>query len=303
MKILLTGYPGQDATILLKLLEDEHEVHLLSKTSKQSIRNHKKHLICDFRESDYIASYCLKNSIEVIINCAALSSVQASWENPQQCFEINGYAVGGLLDSLDVLGYQGIFYQLGSTDMYGAELITDVNQLMRPWSPYGESKAYAHKAVQDASRLGMRAFNLVLTNHDSILRPRNYIIRKIAEEIHLQKVSRKKVELRLGNPKTIRDWAHAVDICKGIQMVIENKIQRDLIFATGISNSIQDLITEVGNRLGIAIEVRENKSLRRKNDLSEIRIINPNAIDGLGWRPEYLGADTLYSLVMTLSEK
>lgn len=301
MNILITGYPGQDATYLLKFLNSKHKVHLLTRNDGIRIPNVNEVFTIDFRESKQIANYCLSNDIEVIVNCAAISSVRYSWDNPQLSHEINGIAVERLLSALMSSRFRGFFYQLGSTDMYGETHITDINQKMKPWSPYGESKAYAHKSVNEAAKLGMQAYNLVLTNHDSVFRPKNYIIRQIAGEIQTQIKNCEDVNLGLGNPNIIRDWAHALDICRGIQSAIEKRMKCDLIFATGISYSILELIQEVSFRLMVHIEVFEKESLRRDVDFPEIRIINPNAAKVLGWSATFLGADTLYSIVKSLN--
>jgi hypothetical protein len=118
-------------------------------------------LVCDIRESITIAKYCIKNRVETIINCASLSSVAESWQNPDEYMEVNGYAVDRLLMNLRTHDYQGLFYQLGSTDMYGQTHITNIDNDMKPWSPYRISKVFAFESVKKAEKLGISQLNKI----------------------------------------------------------------------------------------------------------------------------------------------
>ena len=100
--------------------------------------------------------------------------------------------------------------------MYGADEINSINQNMNPWSPYGQSKAYAFDSVRRRQNDGFRAFNIILTNHDSNLRPPNYVIKRLATQIASQLMNNEKCVVKLQNPKIERDWASAYDICREI---------------------------------------------------------------------------------------
>lgn len=301
MNILVTGFPGQDARILASLFRRNHKVFLLMQSGHEGFSKIGNWLIADIRETSKISRYCLENDVEVIVNCAAFSSVQKSWTSPQLCHDVNGLAVENLLNQLQFMRYQGFFYQLGSSDMYGRTRISSIDNPMSPWSPYGQSKKYAFSAVRRAQMNGLRAFNFVLTNHDSNLRPSNFVIKGLAEQVASQIKKSRCIEVSLENPLVTRDWAHALDICRGIELAVNEKIQQDLFFATGVSLSLSGLVTSVCERLGLDLEIHNLQSRNRVVDLQEIYISDVNASKVLGWQCDFLGSDTLLSMIQELT--
>ena len=112
MNVLITGYPGQDAQILLHLMGIDHNIFLLTRRSDIQSESRFKFrgvLFADIRQTTEIVDFCFKNKIDAIINCAAFSSVARSWKNPEECMEINATAVESILSLLRKRNFEGTF--------------------------------------------------------------------------------------------------------------------------------------------------------------------------------------------------
>ena len=291
------GAKGQDATILSQLLVN-HDVFSMSRHNSDKLNpDDEKYFVCDIREARTIAEFCSEYEISCIINCAAKSSVADSWHARNLVSEINALAVGNLLMELSRVNYGGSFYQLGSTDMYGAEEIVAIHQDMKPWSPYGQSKAYAFERIRAMQEKNFRAFNIILTNHDSNLRPAKYVIKQIATEIASQLSSERKCVVKLQNPKIMRDWAYANDICQGIAHIATNEIEEDLIFATGVTMSLEELIKDVSHRFSSRIDIVLQSGNKRMRDFDRISVNERLVESNAHWKADFLGADTLELMI------
>lgn len=299
MNILITGFPGQDAQILTDLMSKDHNVFILTRRShikSESRYNFRGVLVADIRQTTRIVDFCFMNKIDAIINCAAFSSVAKSWRNPEECLQINAIAVESILSLLRKRNYEGTFYQLGSTDMFGREAITTVNDVMKPWSPYGESKCKAFESVLRYREKGGHACNIILTNHDSSLRPRNYVIVSLAEQIAHIRLQRNEFSLVIQNPNISRDWAHARDICFGIKNYLESDIQSDIILATGKTYSLREIVNDTCSRLEIEPKFQVTQTGKRVIDFPTISVEKQKSWDNLNWFPQHQGADTLHSI-------
>lgn len=301
LRILLTTTSGQDSTIFSKLAhEREHILFGLNHRAGFSVLSPYYNSIynIDFRESTKLAEFVFGNEIDVIVNTAALSSVHKSFEHPNEYMETNYWAVLRLLKILENKYYKGDFLQFGSTDMFGTEIVNANQDQLVPWSPYGESKAEAFKAVRRfRMKQGMNFSNIVLTNHDSNLRPDHYVIKHIANQF-VKIICEGKTNLILQDPSIIRDWAWAEDLMSGVLNFIEQAQVGDFSFATGCSLSLRDLIFDVADsfKLEISLEIQGSPNTRIRQ-AKRILVDTSDTERELNWRPRFKRGDTLNHMI------
>jgi GDPmannose 4,6-dehydratase len=304
--MLTTAY-GQDAIYLGRLLKKEGiEVLVL---------NHKSSVPQNFGHFDYVSNLSFIQTSDLldkikdynpqeIYNLAAISSVAASWQNPSLAMEVNGFAVERLVNGLSKdKGTSHIkFFQAGSTDMVGKEIIGSEESDFSPWSPYGESKEYARRAVRfSRDQFGLWAVNGILTNHDSNYRKKTFVIPLIASQIVA--ITRGQIKtVNLENPLISRDWAHARDVMNGVRKMMQLSNPIDLTLATGLSMSLAELIEEASKVLNIdlPIQIIENQQSRAV-DFTKISVNALPAQQSLNWNPKFTGVDTLIDLVISPS--
>lgn len=301
-KALITTAYGQDSIFLGRLLR--------SKGYKVLVLNHRNSAPMNFGHFDNFVDLDLTITDQLvqliedfqpseIYNLAAVSSVAYSWINPALVNEVNGLAVERLMSKLRPSNKQVIkFFQPGSTDMVGKNIVESRESEFTPWSPYGKSKEIARQAVVKARTKGdLWAVNAILTNHDSEHRQDGFVIPKIANQI-IEVLNGKREQVELQNPLVSRDWAHAEDIMEAAWKMMQNPEPEDLTLGTGLSLSLKELVDKCAFKLKISPEVTQTSdSSVRKTDFESIQI---NALEAqlfLNWTPRRTGEETLLSII------
>lgn len=301
-KALITTAYGQDSIFLGRLLRSKgYKVLVLNHRTGAPINfgHFNNYIDLDITCTDQIIQVISDFKPTEIYNLAALSSVAFSWKNSDRVKEVNGLAVERLLSGIRIsTNVKAKFFQAGSTDMVGNQIIESRESKFNPWSPYGESKEIARTAVLNARSKGdIWAVNGILTNHDSEFRKDSFVIPKIANQmIEVLKGERENIELQ--NPLITRDWAHAEDIMEAAWRMMQNPEPEDLTLATGMSLSLKELVEKCSVKLRIAPGVKQTEySVERAADFESIQIRATDAHFALKWKPRRTGEDTLLAII------
>jgi len=110
-----------------------------------------------------------------------------------------------------------------------------------------------------------------LFNHESLLRPKNYVVRKIisgANDIFNKKIN----ELKIGNTEVYRDWGWAPEYVKIIYKIMNTVEPSDYIIATGKITKLDYIITKVFNHYKISKKTYLKKSNKLKRKLEPMQI-------------------------------
>ena len=301
-KALITGITGQDGAYLAELLlENDYEVYgLCSRRVNQSYENLKYLGILNsinFVFGDLTDQSSLQNVIksvqpDEVYNLAAMSFVGASWNSPEYTSNVNGMGVLYLLEAIKNFCPTARFYQASTSEMYGNCGGSDPKDELTPFiprSPYGVAKTFAHNmTVNYRESYGMFACCGVLFNHESPLRGKEFVTRKITSSIAKIKAGSQK-KIYLGNLDAKRDWGYAKDFVKAMWLMLQQDTPDDYVIATGSTHSIKDFL----------VRAFESAELGNYEDYVEIdpRFIRPAELDVLlgdstkaqtvlGWRNE-----------------
>ena len=224
--------------------------------------------------------------MSAVHNLAALSSVAASWENPDDTRAVNQTAVEGMLDVLNGLGADApAFVQASSSEIFGPHEgsigAVDERTPLNPVSPYAESKAAAHEAVTAARERGIRASNLVLFGHTSPLQARQFVLREItcqAAEVAMD--HRPTITLR--DPRVRRDWGAAADVVRAF-VVAPRCAPGDFVIGTGQLHTLQEICTWALHAVGADGQLLSTGQQDRRNDFDGVRARTNHALSSLGW--------------------
>src|SRR5690606_9909825 len=118
-----------------------------------------------------------------------------------------------LLDAILTLGMTDKvrFYQASTSELYGKVQAERQNEStpFYPRSPYATAKLYAYWAtINYRESYGLFGCNGILFNHESKLRGRSFVTRKITSAIGRMCYGLMEC-LYLGNLNAERDWGHA----------------------------------------------------------------------------------------------
>ena len=224
----------------------------------------------------------------MIYHLAGITSVGFSIKEPEFTKSVN---VGGTRNVLESVLKHGLNDTLvvhaASTEIFSDQGGTiSENSDLGPRSPYGESKAEAFELCRTYRARGVKATNAILANHESFLRPVDFVTGKIANgvaQISLGLAS----DLTLGNTDVAKDWSAATDIVKGLILIDVKDFVGDVILASGVSTHLQDIIKEAFGYVGILNwqdYVKSDASLLRNGESRSIQIDPSLAFTELGWK-------------------
>ena len=259
---LITGINGQDGKYLFKfLIKKGYVVHGISRRSpKEDITNEKD---IHFHYSDLTDySELMKIIQEVqpdeIYNLAAQSNVKVSFEKPEYTTLINALAPLKILEIIRTLGFERKtrFFQASTGEFFGSskEVPQKENTPFYPKSPYAVSKLYAYWiCVNYREAYDIFACNGILFNHESPIRPENFVTRKITKAASRIKKGLQD-RLYLGNLNSKRDWGFAGDYVEAIWLMLQQEKPDDYIIATGEAHSVRELVEFAFREVDIEIE-------------------------------------------------
>jgi GDPmannose 4,6-dehydratase len=290
MRALVTGVTGQDGSYLAEsLLSDGQEVHGVVRDEREQLMPGVVAHRVDLAESGGLAAVIADVRPDVIYNLAAVSSVFRSWDDPLITARLNGVAVAELLASVRSLGGGIRVVQASSAEIFGApdSAPQDEQTPVRPTSPYGAAKAYAHSLVGAYRAAGAHASSLILYNHESPRRPEAFVTRKITAAA--ARISRGLQDrISLGNLAARRDWGWAPDYVEALRLAAAADEPGDYVIATGRSHSVEDFVALAFGRAGITdwrAHVDVDDALLRTGDAAEQVGDATRAQAMLGWRP------------------
>lgn len=262
----ITGISGQDGAYLAKLLLDKgYEVHGGVRRISQPETERLKRLGIaddvhlhefDLTEMNNIFRVIRDIEMDEFYNLAAQSFVGASWELPIYTADVDGMAVVRILDTLRTLRPETRFYQASTSEMFG--LVQEVPQRettrLYPRSPYGVAKVYGHYITMNyRESFGMHASSGILFNHESPLRGKEFVTRKIT--LGLAQIARGgDTPVELGNMDARRDWGFAGDYVEGMWRMLQQDKADDYVLATGVTTTIRDFFTCAAEALGMELD-------------------------------------------------
>jgi GDPmannose 4,6-dehydratase len=193
-----------------------------------------------------------------VYNLAAVSSVRIAWDQPIRASDVNGLGLVNLLEALRAATRAGLsevrVFQASSAQMFGdidGELFTEETPV-RPVSPYGAAKAFAHFAA-DAyrRRYGMFVSCGILGNHESPFHDADFVIPRITQAVS-RIAAGEQDKLVLDNLTATRDWGYAGDFVVAMHAALQHQQPEDFVIATGELRSVADAVSAAFTAAGIS---------------------------------------------------
>ena len=296
---LILGVSGQDGYYLSKLLLGKGYKVVGTTRNIQSIPEETSLLIsknceivtADVRDTPELIKLIKSVNPDEIYNLSGVSSVAYSFDNKEETLEVNTYSFIRLLESLKMHSIQTKVYQASSSEMFGKALYTPQTEEtpLNPVSPYGTSKALAHNAAKRFRDDGLFVSCGILYNHESPIRPINFVTRKITQGIARIKLGLAD-NLHLGTLEARRDWGFAGDYVDAMWRILQSKNPEDFIIASGETHSVYDFVDKAIELIGLDGSVEDfvvtDSKLIRPTEISETRGNPGKALNELGWKRE-----------------
>jgi GDPmannose 4,6-dehydratase len=303
-RALISGISGQDGSYLAEyLLGLGYEVlglvrrHADSLRWLDGLRGRVELLYGDMRDSTALNTAFVKAWPDEVYNLAGQVFVPASWESPAETFDVNVGGLTRLLQAVDRVKRDTRVYQASSSEMFGnVHGACDEETPLRPTSPYGVSKAAAHRLCEVYRARGLFVVGGILFNHESPRRGPEMVTRKVTRATARWAYG-DRTKLRLGNLDARRDWGFAGDYVRAMHAMLQQPTPRDYVIGTGESHSVAEFVElalaemsrAVGN-LGGTVRMSEcveiDPQLFRPGEIVDLRADPRRARTELGWTPQ-----------------
>ena len=314
---IITGITGQDGAYLAELLLNKgYTVYgTFRRTSSVNfwrmdelgVTNHPNLHLVEYDLTDLSSSIRLLQSTEAteVYNLAAQSFVGVSFEQPITTAEITGLGAVNLLEAIRIVNPKIRFYQASTSEMFGKvqEIPQKESTPFYPRSPYGVAKLYAHwMTVNYRESYGIFGSSGILFNHESPLRGREFVTRKITDSVAKIKLGKLDV-LELGNIDAKRDWGFAKEYVEAMWKMLQVDEPDTFVVATGRTETVRDFVAMAFKAAGttvefkgqaeqeVAVDTATGKTLMRVNPKfyrpAEVELLvgdAQRAQDKLGWK-------------------
>jgi GDPmannose 4,6-dehydratase len=267
-RAVVTGVTGQDGAYLTQLLlEKGYTVYgTFRRTSSVNfwrldelgITNHANLHLVEYDLTDLSSTIRLLEKAEAseVYNLAAQSFVGVSFEQPITTAEITGIGALNLLEAIRIVDKDIRFYQASTSEMFGeVQAIPQAeNTPFYPRSPYGVAKLFAHwSTINYRESYGIFGTSGILFNHESPLRGKEFVTRKITDAVAHIKLGQQQV-LELGNLDAKRDWGYAAEYVEGMWRMLQADEPDTYVLATGRTETVRDFVRMACKAAAIDVE-------------------------------------------------
>lgn len=319
MKAIITGITGQDGAYLAELLlEKGYTVYgTFRRTSSVNfwrieelgIDKHPNLHLVEYDLTDLSSSIRLLESTGAteVYNLAAQSFVGVSFEQPLTTLDITGAGAVNLLEAIRIVNPKIRFYQASTSEMFGQVQAIPQSETtpFYPRSPYGVAKLYAHwMTINYRESYGIFGCSGILFNHESPLRGREFVTRKITDSVAKIKLGQLDV-LELGNIDAKRDWGFAKEYVEGMWRMLQADEPGVFVLATNRTETVRDFVTLAFKAVDVELQWEGSGEQEQATDAATGKVVvrvNPKfyrpaevdlligdpqkAKDVLGWEPK-----------------
>ena len=316
-RAIVTGITGQDGAYLTQLLlQKGYAVYgTYRRTSSVNfwrlaelgIADHPNLSLVEYDLTDLSSTIRLleKAKAQEIYNLAAQSFVGVSFEQPITTAEITGVGALNLLEAIRTVDTSIRFYQASTSEMFGKVQAVPQSEStpFYPRSPYGVAKLFAHwSTINYRESYGIFGASGILFNHESPLRGKEFVTRKITDAIARIKLGVQD-SLELGNLDAERDWGYAAEYVEGMWRMLQAEEPDTFVLATGRTVAVREFVRLACAAVGLSIEfegegeseigvdratgkaiVRVNPDFYRPAEVDLLVGDASKAMDALGWR-------------------
>lgn len=316
---LVTGITGQDGAYLAELLLSKgYKVYgAYRRTSSVSfwrleelgVLEHDNLNLVEFDLTDLAGTIRLIQNCkpDEVYNLAAQSFVGVSFDQPIATAQITGVGALNLLEAIRIVNPKIRYYQASTSEMFG--LVQAVpqseNTPFYPRSPYGVAKLFAHwTTINYRESYDIFATSGILFNHESPLRGKEFVTRKITDAVARIELGAQQV-LELGNMDAKRDWGFAKEYVDGMHRMLQIDTPETFVLATNRTETVRDFVAMSFKAVGVDIDWNGSGEgefgVDRRTGITRVKV-NPRfyrpaevelligdasfAKEKLGWKPE-----------------
>ena len=261
---LILGVTGQDGSFMAELLlKKGYVVHgLIRKSATGNLRNVSKIIASNkffkIHHGDLLDFVSITNIIskikpDEIYNFADQDHVRWSFELPSYSFAVTGASVINILEIIKEQSPKSKFFQPLSSNMFGGSNNSRQNETesLTPRSIYALGKVTAYHACKlYRDVFGLKICGAIFYNHESEIRPEEYVTRKITKAVARIYYGKQKT-LKLGDVNARIDWGYAKDYVEVSHKIMQQKKPDFFIIASGKKHSVLEFVKKSFSYVGL----------------------------------------------------
>jgi len=262
-RILILGATGQDGSFMAKYMHQKNYlVHcVVRKSATGNLKNlhdviNKKNLFIhhgDLLDLMSIEKIIKKVNPHEIYNFADQDHVRWSFEIPSYSFDVTGSSVVKILEIIKNCAPKSKFFQPLSSNIFGnsPKKKQNENDNFSPLSIYALGKVTAYYACQMYRQIyNLKIYNAIFYNHESEIRPEEYVTRKITKAVARIYYGKQKF-IFLGDISAKIDWGYAKDYIKAAYKIMQLSNPDVFIIASGKSHSVEYFVKKCFQYVGL----------------------------------------------------
>jgi len=293
---LITGIAGQDGAYLAKLLlEKGYRVQGADKDSSPAYLWRLRYLeildkvsvdLLDVTDTASVYDSVGRNRPDEVYHLAALTAPGLSEMRPINYAEVNGTAVINLLEAVRCINPHIKIFMASTVKLLekNACFMDTESCRFEPDDPYAIAKLYGY-AISNIYRqgYGMYVANGIMSNHESCLRPLDFVTRKISNEAARISLGLSG-KLELGKVEVVHDWGYAPEFVNAMWLMLQQEKPHDYILATNEYHTVREFVEKAFAVVGLDWKAYTRADLSpsaengNRYDSSEIQ-------SALGWKP------------------
>lgn len=295
---LICGVTGQDGAYLAQLLlskgykvvgsSRDAQSNVFSNLEKLGINSQVTLTSMSLNSFRSVLQVITKYEPVEIYNLAGQTSVGLSFSQPVETMESISAGVLNLLEAVRFTNKKIRVFNAGSGEVFGdtgSEAASE-ETAFSPRSPYAVAKAAGFWQVASyREAYDLFACTGLLFNHESSLRPRNFVTQKIINGVE-EIVAGNEKNVVLGNLDITRDWGWAPEYVEAMWLMLQTQTANDYVIATGTSYSLQNFVDKAFAAYGLDWQkyVQVDKSFFRPLDIRMSKADPSKAYSQLGWK-------------------
>ncbi len=311
----ITGIAGQDGTYLARwLLLRGYEVHGMlqfpfereepglrrrfSPEAMEAIGWHSGSLEDPFS----LVRFLKASRPDEVYHLAGLTDSRQSFQVPEESVLAITLGTLRLLEACREICPAARLFLASSAEVFGVPATTPQDEATsrQPVTPYGIAKLAAdHFGRLHREKYAQFVTSGILYNHESPLRPPNYLSCKVAKAVAAIKQGRAR-DLELADLSAERDWSDARDFVRGFWLALQAQSPGEFVFASGQPHKVSDLVQCAFGAAGLDYRdfVRGNPLTHRGQQVVTGLCGNPAKAElELKWKREWSFEDTIRDLV------
>jgi len=259
-KIIISGALGQDGIILSKILvKKKFSVYgFINKEKKNKLENviYKKINFNNIKE--------IENNLKKIkpTHFVHFGSENPNFNSKKNFFTKNHKFTKNIIDAILKTNNNINFIFPNSSQIFKKK--TKVNEQSNIYisDSYTKFRVKIFNYMMSLKKNNFRFSNLILFNHDSIFRNKNFLLPRLVKSIVEKDY---KFIKKIYKENLIGDFSHAEDICKAIYLLIKkNECFDNIIISSNVATNVNDvinfLIKKYTNKVKIDIQPNINRS-------------------------------------------